>query len=155
MSVVADLARVYREAIMDIMYVYHFSSDIDLLCRFNSSSPQHRTTMGKQQLESACLVADSAQVEYKQLIQLIRGLFYKDLNPSDEESLNYTVYRSNVERDERKMAKASALYVYCYTDMSHGRRILSLPWLFATHLIETRKMNIKKQSKLRKNIVDC
>jgi hypothetical protein len=48
------------------------------------------------------------------------------------------------------MAKASALYVLCYTDTRHARRMLSLPWLFAPLLIETRKLNIKKQTKLCK-----
>jgi hypothetical protein len=51
---------------------------------------------------------------------------------------------------ERKMAKASALYIFCYTDKSHARPMLSLPWLFASLLIETRKLNIKKQEKLCK-----
>ena len=143
MQFAADLSRIYRESIMDIMYVYRFSSDIDLLCRFDSSSPQYKTPMTKQKTESACLIADSAQVEYKQLIQRIRRLFNQD---SDQQNMSRTS-KSNL---EMRMAKASALYIFCYTDTSHARRILSLPWLFADSLIETRKLNIKNQMKLRK-----
>lgn len=145
MKFASEMARVYRESIMDIMYVYRFSSDIDLLCRFDSSSPQYKTPLSKQQTESACLIADSAQVEYKQLIQRMRRLFEQDCDQSDGPRTS----KSN--SDPRRMARASALYIFCYTDTSHARRILSLPWLFASLLIETRKSNIQKQKKLRKN----
>jgi hypothetical protein len=145
-----ELARIYRESIMDIMYVYRFSSDIDLLCRFDTSSPLHRTTMSKQQIESPCLIADSAQVEYKQLTHRIRRLFHHEFLQSEKTA----THRCSSKCDKcfnRKMAKASALYIFCYTDTSHARRILSLPWLFAPLLIETRKLNIMKQSKLCKS----
>ena len=148
---VEELARVYREAIMDIMYVYRFSSDVDLLCRFDSASPQHKSPLSKQQTESACLVADSAQVELKQLIRRMRRLFYQEFRHCDK--THSTRCHSNcVQCADNKMAKASALYVLCYTDTRHARRMLSLPWLFAPLLIETRKLNIKKQSKLCKSI---
>lgn len=131
------------------MYVYRFSSDIDILCRFDSSSTKYKTPATKQQVESACLVADSAQMEFKQLIVRIRRLFYDEL-PSCDKSNARRCHSSCKQCAERKMAKASALYIHCYTDTSHARRMLSLPWLFAAWLIETRKLNIKIQSKLCK-----
>ena len=106
--------------------------------------------MSKQQTESACLVADSAQVELKQLIHRIRRLFYDELR-SPTPRRGQSAWTNH---NERKMAKASALYIYCYTDTCHARPILSLPWLFAPLLIETRKLNIKKQSKLCKKFFD-
>jgi hypothetical protein len=147
-SSVEELARTYREAIMDIMYVYRFSSDVDLLCRFDSSSsPSHKTPLTKQQTESACLVADSAQVELKQLIRRIRRLFYHEFRFCDKTHLN-RCQTTCAQCADKKMAKASALYVHCYTETRHARRMLSLPWLFASLLIETRKLNIRKQTKL-------
>lgn len=147
-SSVAELARVYREAIMDIMYVYRFSSDVDLLCRFNSASPQYKAAMSKQQIESPCLTADSAQVEYKQLIERMEHLFFENSSSSTKSS-KHRCHKKCKQCAEKNMAKASALYIHCYTDVSHARRILSLPWLFAELLIATRKSNIEKQSKLR------
>jgi hypothetical protein len=151
-SSVEELARIYREAIMDIMYVYRFSSDVDLLCRFDSSSSQHKTPLSKQQTDSACLVADSAQVELKQLIRRIRRLFYHEFRFCDKTHSN-RCHTSCTQCADKKMAKASALYVLCYTDTRHARRMLSLPWLFAPLLIETRKLNIKKQTKLCKYLL--
>jgi hypothetical protein len=145
---VQELARIYREAIMDIMYVYRFSSDVDLFCRFDSSSPQYKTPFTKQQTESPCLVADSAQIELKQLIHRIRRLFYQDVRFSDKSI-------SHAQCAENKMAKASALYIFCYSDTQHARRMLSLPWLFASLLIDTRKLNIKKQTRLCKSFICC
>ncbi|CAF0932173.1 unnamed protein product [Rotaria sp. Silwood1] len=144
---VEELARIYREAIMDIMYVYRFSSDVDLLCRFDSSSLQHKTPLSKQQTDSACLVADSAQVELKQLIRRIRRLFYHEFRFCDKTHSN-RCHTNCIQCADKKMAKASALYILCYTDTRHARRMLSLPWLFSSLLIETRKLNIRKQTKL-------
>jgi hypothetical protein len=148
-SSVDELARIYREAIMDIMYVYRFSSDVDLLCRFDSSSSQHKTPLTRQQTDSACLIADSAQVELKQLIRRIRRLFYQEFRFCDK-THSIRCHANCTQCANKKMAKASALYVLCYTDTRHARRMLSLPWLFAPLLIETRKLNIKKQTKLCK-----
>jgi hypothetical protein len=148
MQAVEELARVYRESIMDIIYVYRFSSDIDLLCRFDSSAPSYKAPLNKQQTESACLIADSAQVELKQLIRRIRRLFFDELRSSTTHRCHSPCAQCN----DRKMAKASALYIFCYNDTHHTRRMLSLPWLFAPLLIETRKLNIKKQSKLCKKL---
>ena len=147
---VEELARIYREAIMDILYVYGFSSDVDLICRFNSSSPHYRTPLSKQQVESYCLVADSAQMELKQLIHRIRRLFFDELRSTKK--LNSHRCYSCKACTENKMAKASALYIYCYTDTTHARRMSSLPWLFAPLLVEVRKSNIEKQKKLCKSI---
>ncbi|CAF1684220.1 unnamed protein product [Rotaria magnacalcarata] len=144
---VEEIARVYREAIMDIMYVYRFSSDVDLLCRFDSSSSQHKTPLTKQQTDSACLIADSAQVELKQLIRRVRRLFYHEFRFCDK-THSIRCQTNCMKCADKKMAKASALYILCYTDTRHARRMLSLPWLFASLLIETRKLNIKKQTKL-------
>ncbi len=148
-SSVEELARIYRESIMDIIYVYRFSSDVDLFCRFDSSSPQYKAPLSKQQTESSCLVADSAQVELKQLIRRIRRLFYDELN-SCGKSKSHRCHSSCTQCMENKMAKASALYIFCYTDTHHARRMLSLPWLFPSLLIDIRKLNIKKQTKLCK-----
>jgi hypothetical protein len=105
--------------------------------------------LSKHQTESPCLVADSAQVELKQLIRRIRRLFYEDLRSSDKSKF-HRCHSNCTQCSEKKMAKASALYIYCYTDTCHARRMLSLPWLFAPLLIETRKLNIQKQTKLCK-----
>ena len=148
-SSVQEIARIYRESIMDILYVYRFSSDIDLLCRFDASSLQHKPALTRQQTESACLVADSAQVELKQLIRRIRRLFYHEFRFCDKTHFNHC-HSNCTQCADKKMAKASALYLLCYTDTHHARRMLSLPWLFASLLIEIRKLNIKKQTKLCK-----
>ncbi len=131
------------------MYVYGFSSDVDLFCRFDSSCPQYKAPLSKQQTESACLVADSAQVELKQLIRRVQRLFFDELRSSDKSNY-HRCHAACTQCAERKMAKASALYIYCYTDTRHARRMLSLPWLFARLLTDTRKLNIKKQAKLCK-----
>lgn len=147
-SSVQELARIYRDCIMDIMYVYRFSSDIDILCRFDSS--QYKTPLTKQQIESSCIVADSAQMEFRQLMRRIRCLFFEEF-PSCEKSNPFRCHSScHPQCADRKRAKASALYSFCYGDTVHARRILSLPWLFAPLLIETRKQNIQKQARLCK-----
>ncbi|UJR21373.1 hypothetical protein I4U23_024465 [Adineta vaga] len=146
-SAVEELGRIYRESIMDIMYVYRFSSDVDIFCRFDSSSSQYKSPLSKQQTESACLVADSAQIELKQLVHRIRRLFFEDLRSYSK----LTSHRCHPTCDQcldRQMAKASALYIFCYTDTRHARPILSLPWLFAPLLLKTRLLNIKKHTKL-------
>ncbi|CAF0876200.1 unnamed protein product [Adineta ricciae] len=142
-----ELARIYRESIMDIMYVYRFSSDVDIFCRFDSSSSQYHTPLSKQQTESACLVADSAQIELRQLVHRIRRLFFEELRSSNKS----TFHRCHPTCDQcldNQMAKASALYFFCYTDTRHARPMLSLPWLFASLLLKTRIVNIRKQTKL-------
>ena len=149
MSAAEYLARIYRESIMDIMYVYRFSSDVDIFCRFDSSSSQYHTPLSKQQTESACLVADSAQIELRQLVHRIRRLFFEELRSSNKS----TFHRCHPPCDQcldKQMAKASALYLFCYNDTRHARPMLSLPWLFAPLLLKTRIANIKRQTKLRK-----
>ena len=64
MSAAENLARIYRESIMDIMYVYRFSSDVDIFCRFDSSSSQYHTPLSKKQHKSSYDSWYTAYVDY-------------------------------------------------------------------------------------------
>ncbi|CAF2895365.1 unnamed protein product [Rotaria sp. Silwood2] len=96
----------------------------------------------KEQTESTCLFADSAQVELK---QLIRRLFYDDIRFRDKSNLR-RYYSTCIQCTDTKLTKVSELYIFCYTDTSHNRRIFSLSWLFTALLIQIQRLNIEKQS---------
>ncbi|CAF0935981.1 unnamed protein product, partial [Didymodactylos carnosus] len=121
-----ELFKVYRESILDIMFVYHFSSEVDLICRFDSQ---------QQILLKQFDIVDTAQVELKRLMEKIRNLFYEEFD-NRHGNRHKTCDCSSCTYE--KMAKASACYVVCY-QQSYLKKILSFPWLFARLLIKIRQ----------------
>ena len=126
----------YREQISDIMYVYHFHSEVDLICKFDSQ----QQTMSKQ-----FDIADSAQVELNHLIARIRNLL-------DQCQLKtYHPLKCLCEQcDEHRMARASACYIVAY-EQQYAKKILSFPWLFSSWLVKLRRSNLEKENLLNKN----
>lgn len=132
-----DLYRTYRDALLNIMYAYHFVSDIDLICRFDS---QQQQCMSKH-----IDVADSAQVELKTLMDRIKTLFYAEFNIREEKQRgNIHLNNGEIPYLDEKLAKASACYVVCYQyeQAQHPKRILSFPWLFSRLLLQLRQKNL-------------
>ncbi|CAF0730149.1 unnamed protein product [Adineta steineri] len=133
-----DLYRTYRDALLNIMFAYHFVSDIDLICRFDS---QQQQCMSKH-----IDVADSAQVELKALMDRIKTLFYAEFNVREETERGRLNMKRNGEISylDEKLAKASACYVVCYQyeQAQHPKRILSFPWLFSRLLVQLRQQNL-------------
>lgn len=127
-----DLYRTYRDAILNIMFAYHFVSDIDLICRFDS---QQQQCMSKH-----IDVADSAQVELKVLIERVKTLFYAEFNSREKSPIK----DGEIAYFDEKLAKASACYIVCYQyeQAQHPKRILSFPWLFSRLLLQLRQRNL-------------
>ncbi|CAF0959316.1 unnamed protein product [Adineta ricciae] len=137
-SAALDLYRTYRDVILNIMFAYHFVSDIDLICRFDS---QQQQCMSKH-----IDVADSAQVELKALMDRIKNLFYSEFNAREqiERRQNFNRRENETAYLDDKLAKASACYVVCYQyeQAQHPKRILSFPWLFSRLLLQLRQRNL-------------
>jgi hypothetical protein len=128
------LFKLYRDQISDIMYVYHFHSEIDLICRFDSQ----QQTMSKQ-----FDIADSAQLELGHLINRIKSLF------NDCQLKNYHSFKCLCEEcDEHRMARASACYIVTY-EQQYTKKILSFAWLFSSWLVKLRRINLEKQNLLK------
>ncbi len=138
-----DLYRTYRDALLNIMFAYHFVSDIDLICRFDS---QQQQCMSKH-----IDVADSAQVELKALMDRIKTLFYAEFNAREEIERGRITMKKEGEIAylDEKLAKASACYVVCYQyeQAQHPKRILSFPWLFSRLLLQLRQRNLAVMAK--------
>ncbi|CAF0900169.1 unnamed protein product [Adineta ricciae] len=127
------LFKLYHDQISDIMYVYHFHSEVDLICRFDSQ----QQTMSKQYD-----IADSAQLELGQLINRIQGLF------NDGQLQTYHSVKCVCEDcDQHRMALASACYIVTY-EQPYTKKILSFPWLFSFWLVKLRRMNLQRQNLL-------
>lgn len=129
-----QLFKVYREQISDIMYVYHFHSEVDLICKFDSQ---------QQNMSRQFDIADSAQVELNQLITRMRTLF------DGCQLRNDHLLRCLCEDcDEHRMARASACYTVTY-GQQYAKKILSFPWLFSSWLVKLRRANLQKQNLTR------
>jgi hypothetical protein len=112
------------------MYVYHFHSEVDLICKFDSQ----QQTMSKQ-----FDIADSAQIELGQLIDRIKNLF------NDCQLKNYHQLKCACDDcHEHRMARASACYIITY-EQEYAKKILSFAWLFSSWLIKLRRANLEKQ----------
>ena len=127
-----ELFKQYRDRISDIMYVYHFHSEVDLICKFDSQ----QQTMSKQ-----FDIADSAQVELGHLNDRIRGLF----NSHPLQTRHPTRCLCE-DCDEHRMARASACYVVTY-EQAFAKKILSFAWLFSSWLVKLRRANLERQNK--------
>ncbi len=125
------LFKLYREQISDIMYVYHFHSEVDLICKFDSQ----QQTMSKQ-----FDIADSAQLELGHLITRIRSLF----NDCQLKTYHPLKCLCN-DCDEHRMARASACYIVTY-EQQYTKKILSFAWLFSSWLVKLRRANLEKQN---------
>ncbi|CAF2396824.1 unnamed protein product [Rotaria sp. Silwood2] len=125
------LFKIYHDQISDIMYVYHFHSEVDLICKFDS----------QQQIMSKQLdIADSAQVELTRLMNHIRNLF------NNCELRTHHQLKCSCEKcDEQRMACASACYIVTY-EQPYTKKILSFAWLFASWLVKLRRANLEKQN---------
>lgn len=125
------LFKLYRERLSDIMYVYHFHSEVDLICKFDSQ----QQTMSKQ-----FDIADSAQLELGHLITRIRNLFH------DSQLKTYHPLKCLCEEcDEHRMARASACYIITY-EQPFTKKILSFAWLFSSWLVKLRRSNLEKKN---------
>lgn len=148
-SAALDLYRTYRDALLNIMFAYHFTSDVDLICRFDS--------LQQQCMSKHIDVADSAQVELKALMNRMKSLFYAEFNAREEAerarasgSTAHVTPSPTVPNQaepayfDDKLAKASACYIVCYQyeQAQHPKRILSFPWLFSRLLLQLRRRNL-------------
>ncbi|CAF4736112.1 unnamed protein product, partial [Rotaria sp. Silwood1] len=125
------LFKTYYDQINDIMYVYHFHSEVDLICKFDSQ----QKIMPKQND-----IADSAQIELTRLMNHIRNLF------NNCELQTYHQLRCLCEDcDEHRMACASACYIVTYKQ-PYTKKILSFAWLFSSWLVKLRRSNLQKQN---------
>ena len=126
-----NLFKIYREQITDIMYVYHFHSEVDLMCKFDSQ---------QQTISKHFDIADSAQLELNRLINHMKNSF------NDSLLQNYHSLKCLCEDcDEHRMARASACYIVTY-EQEYTKKILSFPWLFSSWLIKLRRINLEKQN---------
>jgi hypothetical protein len=115
------------------MYVYHFHSEVDLICKFDSQ----QQTMSKQ-----FDIADSAQLELFHLNNRIKSLF------NDCQLKTYHPLKCLCEDcDEHRMARASACYIVTY-EQQYTKKILSFAWLFSSWLVKLRRANLEKQNLL-------
>jgi hypothetical protein len=113
------------------MYVYHFHSEVDLICKFDSQ----QQTMSRQ-----FDIADSAQLELNRLIIRIKNLF------NDCQLKNYHLLKCLCEDcDEHRMARASACYIVTY-EQQYTKKILSFAWLFSSWLVKLRRANLVKEN---------
>lgn len=124
------LFKLYREQISDIMYVYHFHSEVDLICKFDSQ----QQTISKQ-----FDIADSAQLELQHLNDRIRSLFNGSQLKTD-----HPLKCSCDHCDEHRMARAAACYLVTY-EQPYTKKILSFAWLFSSWLVKLRRKNLEKQ----------
>lgn len=112
------------------MYVYHFHSEVDLICKFDSQ----QKTMSKQ-----FDIADSAQLELTRLMNRITSLM------DDCPLKTYHPMKCLCDLcDEHRMARASACYIVTY-EQPHAKKILSFAWLFSSWLVKLRCANLEQQ----------
>lgn len=133
-AIAESLCDIYRGQLEDIMCVYHFHSEVDLMCKFDSQ----QKTVSKQ-----FDIADSAQLELNNLINRIRNSF------DDTRLETRHQFKCLCERcDEQRMALASACYIATY-NQKHTKKILSFAWLFSSWLVKLRRNNLEKQQLLK------
>jgi len=130
MNEAEHLFKIYREQISDIMYVYHFHSEVDLICKFDSQ---------QQTLSKQFDIADSAQIELSHLNDRIRNLF-RDCQLKTK----HPTKCSCNDCDEHRMARASACYLVTY-QQEFAKKILSFAWLFSSWLVKLREKNLDQQ----------
>jgi hypothetical protein len=142
----------YQNELLEIISLYRFQDEIDLLCRCESMDSSAGGNK-KGGLE------DSATIEVQNLIQTIRQDFFREF---DQRRLQTKccklVKQPNSNREKRiycatcsenKLAKAACAYIYSYEQsnrlpLKSNRRILSFPWLFSKDLILLRERNKPK-----------
>ncbi|CAM4756921.1 unnamed protein product [Rotaria magnacalcarata] len=125
------LFKLYHDQMSDIMYVYHFHSEVDLMCKFDSQ----QQTMSKQ-----FDIADSAQLELTRLMNRITNLL------DDYPLKTYHPLKCFCEQcDDHRMARASACYIVTY-EQPYTKKILSFAWLFSSWLVKLRRANLEKQN---------
>jgi len=124
------LASVYRQEILEILNLYGLSHESDLWCRNSINS-----LTGEFE--------DTAYTELEQLVTRTRFRFYCEQITGCEThrcDQDMTVSELCVTCRKRQRSLAVACYCTCYEgkDALEQAPILSLPWLFATSLLQDR-----------------
>ncbi|CAF1342905.1 unnamed protein product [Adineta steineri] len=141
------LYRIYQSEILEIISLYRFHDEIDLLCRCDSMD----TSGGKKGG-----IEDSAAIEVKNLIQRTIRAFFAEFDERRDKYKCCTVRidptssrRKTIDCNtckSKKQAKAACAYIYTYEKSNRlppksTQRVLSYPWLFAKYLIGLRYLN--------------
>ncbi|CAF0883936.1 unnamed protein product [Adineta ricciae] len=148
----------YRYELLEIISLYRFQDEIDLLCRCESMDASAGGKKGG--------LEDSAAMEVKNLVQRIRQEFYAEFDERrkkkrccEEHSVGKRLKIHNCERcSEDKKAKAACAYIYSYERSRRlppksNRRVLSFPWLFSEYLIRLKWENRPKDVDDRPNFI--
>ncbi|CAF0930753.1 unnamed protein product [Adineta ricciae] len=148
----------YRYELLEIISLYRFQDEIDLLCRCESMDASAGGKKGS--------LEDSAAMEVKNLVQRIRQDFYAEFDERRNKRRcceEYFVYERLKIRDcercsEDKKAKAACAYIYSYEKSRRlppksNRRVLSFPWLFSEYLIRLKWDNRPKDVDDRSNLI--
>ena len=144
------LYSIYRQELLEIISVYRFQDEVDLLCRCDSMDASGGGGAKKGSLE------DSAAIELQNLVERTRKEFFAEFDDRRSKrkccrrlrspDTGRLVREDCRECDEDKLAKAACAYIYSYevsNDLSllSNRRILSFPWYFCDYLIRLKYRN--------------
>ncbi|CAF3706902.1 unnamed protein product [Rotaria sp. Silwood1] len=161
LSEIKSLYSIYRSELLEIISLYRFQDEIDLLCRCESMDASAGGSK-KGSLE------DSATIEVQNLVRRIRQDFYNEfderrtkLQCCESKENPYSGRRKIIDCaycKDHKCAKAACAYIYTYEQsnrlpLKSNRRILSFPWLFAKHLIQLRDRNMLNNSINQSNTI--
>ena len=120
----------YRQEILEILHLYGLAHESDLWCRntINGISGEFE---------------DTALTELEQLVNRTRSRFYLELVSYCTSDCAENAEFESLCRNCQKLRHSLAVACYCasYDDsysIEQGRPILSLPWLFATYLLQGR-----------------
>ena len=148
---IKPLYRLYRSELLEIINLYRFQDEIDLLCR---SESMDASAGGSKKGD----FEDSAAIEIKNLTKRITDEFYYEFDQRSRRDRcckfievpyrdGFRKRRLDCQRcSEDKLAKAACAYIYTYKQsnklpLKSNSRILSFPWLFADHLLWLRYRN--------------
>jgi hypothetical protein len=148
---IKPLYRLYQNELLEIISLYRFQDEIDLLCRCESMDASAGGSK-KGGLE------DSASIEVQNLTERIIQAFFYEFEQRGktrrccqyvEISFNDRLRRKRIDCQicrEDKLAKAACAYKYSYEQsnrlpLKSNRRILSFPWIFSGQLLKLRERN--------------
>ncbi|UJR09769.1 hypothetical protein I4U23_013996 [Adineta vaga] len=150
----------YRYDLLEIINLYRFQDEIDLLCRCDSMDASAGGKKGG--------LEDSASIEVKNLVARITRQFFAEFDRRREEKKCCSIEYDKVKKRQKfiscdvcrsdKQAKAACAYIYSYRISSRlptnsNRRILSFPWLFGGFLIRLKHKNQSKDSNNQINFI--
>ena len=146
------LYRSYKQELLEIISLYHFHDEIDLFCRCDSMD----ASVGGGKRGG---LEDSGAVELENLVERIKQQFYHEFEIISKQRRCCKRVEKQTRSDRilykfgscedclnKKTAKAVCAYIYTYEQANNlppksTRRILSFPWLFASHLLHARISN--------------